>query len=311
MTAHTSVREKQSPPPLQFFLYVVTFVALFFVAMGTGSILFQFVNKAFPDAVSAAVEGIYSQEAVKFGIAAIFVALPIFLLLMRIILTQLRNGKIQTESRVRKWVTYIILFITAVIMIGDLIAVIFNFLNGDIAARFLLKMLTILLIAGSIFLYYFWDIRKKKTHNVLYPLDKIAGISVAAVVLCVFVSSFFIIDKPSVARAKRVDQQTVNDLRNVDSSIRGYYAQTGNLPDSLDGLSKTDYVPFVNKESQLEYRKAGDDTFELCGNFLRDNAGDFVPGQGIAENEWAHGQGRICFDRIALRSDSAPMKIPK
>ena len=292
---------------LQFFFYLLTFFSLAFVSFGFAAIVFQFINKFFPDVLMIQMQGAYDQGAIKFGIVALLVAAPLYFLMMRNIIINLRNGKIAKESPVRKWLTYIVLFITAVIVIGDLIAVIFNFLSGDIAIRFALQMLTIFFIAGSIFGYYFWDIRKKHTAKVFYPLDIIAARASIAIIAIVFFGSFFIIDKPSVARAKKIDQQTIEDLRMADSSVREYYFRTGKLPESFDDLKQTGYGVFVRQESALEYKKSDDNTFTLCANFNFSNTLDTNKYE-VALNEWTHESGRVCFDRIALKQEGFDIK---
>ena len=43
-------------------------------------------------------------------------------------------------------------------------ATLYSFLGGELTIRFLLKSLIILLIAGGIFGFYFWDIRTHDEH---------------------------------------------------------------------------------------------------------------------------------------------------
>jgi uncharacterized membrane protein len=63
-------------------------------------------------------------------------------------------------SKIRKWLTYLTLFIAAGIIIGDLIALVFNLLAGDLTLRFLLKVLVVGGISGTIFGYYLSELRK-------------------------------------------------------------------------------------------------------------------------------------------------------
>ena len=53
---------------------------------------------------------------------------------------------------------------TALIIIGDLVGLVYGLLGGlELTLRFILKVLTVLFITGSVFWYYLWDIRKYKT----------------------------------------------------------------------------------------------------------------------------------------------------
>jgi membrane protein YqaA with SNARE-associated domain len=44
-------------------------------------------------------------------------------------------------------------------LIGDVITLIYNFLGGELSARFVLKILTVAVIAGGVVAYYLADIR--------------------------------------------------------------------------------------------------------------------------------------------------------
>lgn len=61
------------------------------------------------------------------------------------------------RSRVRKWLTYLTLVITACTLIGDAIGLVYNFLSGDLTTRLALKLMVIAAIAGVIFVYFIRD----------------------------------------------------------------------------------------------------------------------------------------------------------
>jgi hypothetical protein len=52
------------------------------------------------------------------------------------------------------------MLISASVVIGDLIAVVDYFLRGEITTTFLLKVLTVFVIAGGVFLYYLQPLEK-------------------------------------------------------------------------------------------------------------------------------------------------------
>lgn len=66
------------------------------------------------------------------------------------------------SSLIRKWLTYITLYIATGIIVGDLITLVTYVLNGDLTLRFVLKVLVVLVIAGSVFGYYLWDLRTEE-----------------------------------------------------------------------------------------------------------------------------------------------------
>ncbi len=64
------------------------------------------------------------------------------------------------ESRPRVWLTYLTLFITALWIVGDIMVLVYNALGGDFGTRFLLKVITVAVIAGGIFSYFLHDVRQ-------------------------------------------------------------------------------------------------------------------------------------------------------
>lgn len=302
--------KETSNPALHFFLYLLLFFSLGFVAFGSGAILFQHINRLFPESLLYVFQGSFNQGAVKFGIASLFVAGPIFFLSSRLVSRYLFEGKISEDSAVRRWLTYIVLFLAAGTIIGDLIALVVNFLEGDIALKFLLKVLVIFAIAGSIFEYYFWDMRRSGIFGKKYNQNRIAFGACLVAVVAIFLSGFFIIDSPTVSRQKKIDQQTVNDLQSVDNSVTGYFYQAGNLPDNLEQLKKTNFSPFVNNGNTIEYKKTGERTFEICAEFIlsdldQENASQ--RSEALLGNDWSHSQGKVCFDRSVLEKDDAEL----
>lgn len=306
------MQKEKSNPALHFFLHLLMFFSLAFVAFGVGAIVFQYINKFFPESLRFAFQGSFDQGGVKFGIASLFVAGPIFFFTAKLINDYIFQGKIQEDSKVRRWLTYIVLFFAAGTIVGDLITLIINFLEGDIAVRFLLKVLTIFIIAGSIFEYYFWDMRRSNVVGKKYQHNVVAFSTAIAVVTLIFFSGFFIIDSPTVSRQKKIDQQTVSDLQNVDSSVMGFFSKTGNLPENLDQLKNTEFSLAIKDENLIEYQKTGDREFKICADFILSNLGQDLNSysQDVFSKEWMHGKGNVCFDRIALeQSGDKPVPV--
>ena len=142
------------------FFYMLSLVALVFTSVSAGMIIFQIINKTIADDLSLAPGG-FSQDALRFAISAIIIAAPIYFVMMRLINKSLLTGKLEKESGVRKWLTYFILLVSAVVMIGWFIATVGSFLNGELTTKFILKSLTSILISALIFSFYLYDISAK------------------------------------------------------------------------------------------------------------------------------------------------------
>ena len=141
------------------FLYLMLFSTLYVSAYNLGRLLFSFIDRALPDPARAGPYLEYASHAMRWSIASLVIAFPVFLYLSWLLGRAIRREPTKRASRVRKWLTYLTLFIAASILVGDLITLLYNFLGGELGLRFLLKVLTVGAIAGTVFAYYLLDIR--------------------------------------------------------------------------------------------------------------------------------------------------------
>lgn len=142
------------------FIYLVLFLCLYISAFSFGSLLFEFINRWVPDVLSRS--DMYSSESVRMAVSSLIVAFPLYFWLTNMTRKAIKKDPVKQGSKIRKWLTYITLFITAGVIIGDLIGLLFSLLGGELTFRFGLKVLSILLVAGLIFGYYLWDLRQEE-----------------------------------------------------------------------------------------------------------------------------------------------------
>jgi hypothetical protein len=139
------------------FRYLVMFGTLYVAAFQFGQLLFQFVNLAIADELAANVNRVYWQ--IRWATSALIVSYPIFLYTSYRITVEIAQDPTRRNSAVRRWLTYVTLFLAVSIITGDLIALLFNFLSGEVTFRFLLKFAIVAVIAGSVFSYYLWSMK--------------------------------------------------------------------------------------------------------------------------------------------------------
>lgn len=140
------------------FLYLLLFTSLFLAAFNLGAILFELIEKALPDPAGPA----YSARSLRWGVSFVVVSFPLFLYLTVRMERELKSDPAKRASKVRRWLTYLTLFVAAGFLVGDLVALIFQFLEGELTGRFLLKILVVAAIAGTAFTYYLNDLRKEE-----------------------------------------------------------------------------------------------------------------------------------------------------
>lgn len=145
------------------FLYLLMFLTLYISAYHFGALIFQFINRWIPDPLqSYGIAGYYDLRSVRFSVASLIVAFPLFFWMSHLLRRTLVKHPEKRGSRVKKWLTYLTLFVSAGIMIGTVIAFLFDLLNGELTTRFVLKVFTMLFIAGVVFGYYLWDLRQEE-----------------------------------------------------------------------------------------------------------------------------------------------------
>ena len=140
------------------FLHFVLFSTLYVCAYHFGSLIFDFINRVFPDPAFTDRYG-YAAAAMRWSIASLIIALPVFLFVSGRTRAAVRNDPAKRGSKARRWLTYLTLSLASAILIGDCITLVYNVLSGELTVRFVLKVLTVGVIAGSIFWYYLWDLR--------------------------------------------------------------------------------------------------------------------------------------------------------
>lgn len=143
---------KRSGSAKDAFLYLVSFATLATWTFGVGSVMFELINRWIKEPNQPNYYGGFYQMANS--LAAIIVAFPVYLLAMRYIVREVKQHPEKLESGIRKWLTYIALFITAGLAVADLITFLTAVLQGELTANFSAKAAVVLVITGGIFWYY-------------------------------------------------------------------------------------------------------------------------------------------------------------
>jgi len=146
------------------FMYVVLFSTLYISAFNLGTLLFDFIDRLFPDPAARNYET-YLRESIRWSVSSLIVAFPIFLSVARGVNRSIRTDSRKRRSKIRYQLTYVTLFIAGSCLLGDVICLVYNFLGGALTVRFVLKVLTVAAITAPVFIYYLVDLRRDEEND--------------------------------------------------------------------------------------------------------------------------------------------------
>lgn len=144
------------------FLYGLMFIALAMTAWHLVALSFNLIDRWIPDPGSLR-RTMVPVQAMRFSIASLVVFLPLFVLLNGWTHKATLDDPGKRRSVVRKWFGYITLFLASISLLGDLIAVIYALLNGDLTLRFAAKTAAVALVAGAVFAYFRGEMDDQET----------------------------------------------------------------------------------------------------------------------------------------------------
>ncbi len=297
------------------FTYLVLFMMLYASAWSLGSLLLDFIERTLPDAAGGDYRTSESAlRGIRWAVSILLVAFPGYFWLSRRSYRAARRDPEKRKSKVRKWLTYLTLFLAAATLLGDLISLVFSLLEGELTIRFLLKTLTVGSIAGSVFGYYLWDLkqddlRPKDVAAKNVGLRLFAGI-VASVVFVSLLCGLLVTGSPNRARRTSFDTARERHLVNVSYEIDRYWQQFESLPTDLEALERTrGFSPSIRDpetETLYAYRIVSGEVYELCADFTAASyPADRAPAYRLQGRSkfWEHGAGRTCFE-IEVRDKS-------
>lgn len=151
--------------PKDVFLHLAAMLALYFSAGAFIALLFQYINLGFYDPLegSRAATMMMARTGIRWSISMLIIVFPAYILITRYIYKQYLQVPEKLDLKIRKWLLYFTLFAASLMIIGNLVALVYNFLGGELTMRFFLKILSMLFVAASVFYYYLMELRTKKS----------------------------------------------------------------------------------------------------------------------------------------------------
>ncbi|MCX6779972.1 MAG: DUF5671 domain-containing protein [Candidatus Magasanikbacteria bacterium] len=288
--------------PKDVFLHLFNIVTFYLTIIGFITLYIQYINAAFPDALNYYFQSIAG--AVRISSSILFISVPAYLLSSWLLAADLRVVPQKRDFKLRKWLLYFTLFISAIIIIIDLITFIYNFLSGELTIQFFLKILVVLAVAGAVFGYYIWELKREDLNS---KVPKMLAIILAVLTIVSVGAGFFVVGSPATQRNRRFDDQRVSDLQNLQGQVVNYWTQKAIVPAKLsdlqDSISGFRVPSDPETGAAYEYRIIDKLNFELCASFKtsgpdvnQPRSMIYSPNDPYSQN-WAHKAERTCFDR--------------
>jgi hypothetical protein len=289
--------------PKDFFLHLLNIFTFYLAVISLITLYIQYISALFPDPLNFYYTSM--ANSVRLSTAILIITIPVYIFTSWLLEKDLVSNYEKKELKLRKWLTYFTLFISAVTIIIDLIMFVFSFLSGELTIQFFLKVFVVILVSAAVFGYYIWDLKRK---NIKSKIPKMLALILFFVVLSSIVVGFFIIGTPFEQRQRRFDEERISNLQVLQSQIINYWIQKESLPQNLNELENSifGYIVPVDPESDLAYEYIVIDalSFELCAIFKTSTDDLSFTSQGLKihpydsfQYEWKHEAERTCFAR--------------
>lgn len=305
-------------------------VALYVSVGALVNLAFSVINYYFPDRLA----NYFYSGSIAWPISILIVLLPILLVLEWLLDKESKIIPEKKELFIRKFRIYLTLFLAGAFMAGDVVALINQYLSGEIGTRFVLKVLAVFVIFGLVFAYYLLD--KISTERNTKIAKKVIAIVSVAVALIAVVFGFLVVGSPATQRALRFDSERTNDLSSIQWNIVYTWQNNRALPSSLDEIDSAKGILVggydIPKDPETNapyiYTKTSSTTFELCANFSRASRDDSGKGgmggsisypsvaydsmymYGEVSQNWKHDAGHVCFERKVDMTKLPPVPKP-
>ena len=281
-------------------IHLLAMVTLYWSTISFMTLCWNYVDYFFPDVLSGGDS--YLMGSIRFAVSSIIIVFPVFIWVSWYLNKIYAREPHARDSKIRKWLIYLTLFLACIIMITDLVNVINTFLGGEITSRFILKALSLLSVIGIIFGYYLDDARRDGASSLAKYIAWVASVIVFASVVC----AFYLVSGPLQARLIKFDQRRITDLENIQEKLVNYWQKKSQLPTQLSDLddSIANYTVPVDPQTHAAYEyivtDAGTLSFQLCAVFnTRNNNAKSMTAPAPMERmgNWHHAAGRVCFQR--------------
>lgn len=312
--------------PKFFFLSFGVLVSLIASVSSFLNLVFETLNHRLPDALNSMYAygyNTYEYASMRSSLAMLLILFPVTVVLAYFWTRAFSKGLSRGDGIIKKWMLFLVVFLASIVVIADLVTLVQYFVSGEITTRFILKVVTALVVAGIAGGYCGIELSSTRAKAAV-RLGVFAGATVLVVAAIWY--AFTVMGSPALQRQLRMDDRRIGDLQSIQSAVITYWQQKEKIPTALSELANPlsgfsmPVDPEFETGASYEYHAKTDTSFELCATFSqpipkgwREYSGGGVmpmvayqdkavsaiaPYPGVGMNEsWDHQAGRTCFTR--------------
>lgn len=143
------------------FLQLLSIITLYGSAIALLTILFQSINIYIPDPLEPFRAAESAKSMIRFNTSVLIVMFPVYVWSIWYLQKLYDKDESKKDSKIRSFLINLTLLVAGLVLIGNLIALLNSFLAGELTTRFLLKIVSIFVVIGSVFAYYLVENRKE------------------------------------------------------------------------------------------------------------------------------------------------------
>ncbi|WP_316015456.1 DUF5671 domain-containing protein [Roseobacter sp. HKCCA0434] len=233
-------------------------------------------------------------DSARWGLATLIVAALLYGVLTRWLDRRMRAAPYKWDSPVRVGALGLTILIAAIVLAGDAVVTIYALLSGDATVEFLLKALTVAVVAGGIVMVARDDLTAGHAARVKPVLHWIGALATIGLVAWTVMA----LGSPPQVRAGAQDEERLRDIGRIAEQLR-CRATDEVLPETLSLSSASAYCrgslvidpdwrdPVTGEP--YRYERVDDTRFRICADF----ADRQVDGRLSGAN-WVYDAGSGC-----------------
>lgn len=140
------------------FIYAVLFTALTFTAIRFVYLVHAILDLWLPDPTDYPFAERSAMSRMRWSVATLIISAPVFLWMSHYTRKRIERSASHSRSPVRRSLTYLALFVSAMTFFGNATFLIYMFLEGGATLRLVLKAATVAGVTLAIFVFYLRDV---------------------------------------------------------------------------------------------------------------------------------------------------------